>query len=261
MDIDLHERSVVKMKLHPQAHLTNLLRGVDPGVKLVHDLNANTGRDFFNKRHLKVDTNVPLDVDGISSIVVDLRYGDRVQSQRLVPAAAGQLPAAQKFSWTSQLDEHMKMVRPIASSFTVHFAPRADSTWPTSLMARLETVTGDFWTVNPRKLYGVSTVRFTCAPGFDWERYAQVVLRLRYVDARNAINLSRVFNITRQTQAPDGSRGVAWTILQRDPTLKSYQYQLSYQLDGGGMIDAGDWITSDLPLVILKAFRRESHRT
>ena len=251
MDIDLHERAVVKMKLYPQAHLTDVMRGVDKSVNLVRELNATTGSEFFKKRKLQVDTNLPLDTDGISSIVVDLSYGDRLQSNKFTPAQAGQLPASMSFDWTSQLGAKQKMLRPITSSFKVNFAPRADSTWPTSLTATAEPVTGDFWTVNPRALYGVSTIRFTLARSFDWARYAQVVLHTRYIDARNGINLSRVFNITSQTQASDGSPGVTWTLLQRDPALSRYQYKLSYQLQGGGMIDAGDWITSDLPLVII----------
>ena len=66
LTIDLNERTVQKLHVYPQAHLTRLL-GPGDGSNFVLELNGDAGSDFFRKRTLQVDTNLPLQADGISS--------------------------------------------------------------------------------------------------------------------------------------------------------------------------------------------------
>jgi hypothetical protein len=254
LTVDLHERSVVKMKLYPQAHLTQMVK--DVSTPLVRELNATTGSEFFTKRNLQVDTNVPLSVDSISSIVVDLDYGGRRQSKRFT-STGDALPASQSVSWTSVLDDRRKMVRPVSASYTVNFQPRADASWPASLTSQPQDVTGDFWTVNPRTLYSVYPVRFLVVPDFPWDKFPVVTVHARYVDAKNSVNVSQVFSINRGTKLADQSTGVLWQIFQRDPTLRQYEYRLSYLLAGGGSTDVGSWVRTDAPLVILDPAKKD----
>lgn len=252
LTIDLRERTVVRMKLYPQAHLTEIVKDVQ--VPLVRELNATTGSDFFMKRNLQVDTNLPLSVDAISSIVVDLDYGGRRQSQRF---AGDGLPPSQKVSWTSVLDDRRKMVRPVSASYTVNFQPRADAAWPASLSSPPQEVTGDFWTVNPRALYSVYPVRFLVAAGFPWDRFPVITVHVRYVDDHNGINAAQALSITQATMLPDNSVGALWQFLQRDPKASQFEYRLSYTMAGGGSSDVGSWTRTDAPLVILDPAKKD----
>jgi hypothetical protein len=76
------------------------------------------------------------------------------------------------------------------------------------------------------------------AYGFPWDRYPSVGVQCRYVDAPNAINMQASAVLTNAAQEVD------WTLFARDPTKRSFDYQLTYHLASGG-ISVSPWTTTD----------------
>lgn len=247
LHIDLRERSVVKLELHPQGHLTDLVASIPNPPPLVQRLTLDD--DLYKKRNLEVDSNLDFKTDSISSIVVDLDYGGSKKSLLLRPEDGG-VPKEQSASWLSLLDG-MRMRREVKASYTVNFNPRENTAWPARLVSEPTTLTGDFWTVNPRELYTVNTVQFVMPQDFPWERYPLVNVQARYADPAHGIQVERTFLLQQGTKLPDESVGVAWQFLQRDPRVGGFDYKLSFRLANGSTREY-PWRTTGVPYVLIE---------
>lgn len=240
--IDLSERSVVSLRLCPQAFLSEL--APTDGSTLVHEVDG-AGSDFFTKRSLTIDLNQGLEGDGIASVVVDLDYGGKTQSLVLRKGSESK-PAT--CLWTSARSSDGRLLRDVKLVYTVNFAARSNGSGPSMLKSPVHIVSGDYFTVAPRSLYRMEAVRFMTRPDFDWKQYPVVTLDCCYEDPDNQIHLTHTSALTRP--AADKPTVATWEFLCTDPSRRQYQYRLAYQSQGGKTVSLG-WRASELPLLIL----------
>jgi hypothetical protein len=242
LDINLRERSVARMKLYPQAHLHNISQKLG-SPPVVRNLSGNS--DFFKKRTVVVDVNLPFEEpDSITSVVVDLTYGKQRQSLIYRPNDK----APKTATWTSQLDGSGRMLREVTATFKVNFAPRSNMTWPTSLTSEPEVFTGDFWTAAPRVVYDVGTMTFMMAPDFRWDQYPMVTLYARYLDEANGVALQQTWTLVKPQSDSKEPSSVKWPVLVRNRKEIAVEYRLACQSADGRVVDPGLWISTSRPL-------------
>lgn len=244
LDIDMHERSIVRMKLNPQAHLGEIFQRLGSPA-LVRSVSGND--PFFQKRNLTVDLNLPFTgPDNINSVVVDLQYGDKAngQSQSLLFSAAD--PSPKKVSWTSVPDADGRLSREVTARFTVNF--QSVTGWPAVVTSPEQVITGDFWTAAPRTIYQLRTIRFMISPDFRWDQYPVVTLYARYKDDANGIDLVQSWPLMKPKGGDPTS--ATWSFLQRDAARNAFEYRLVCQAIGSPPLDMG-WNSGDQPFVII----------
>ena len=240
LEIDLSERSIVTMKVYPQAFLADLVP--DPKNPPILEIDGGDA-DFFTRRQLTVDLNQALADDGVASVAVNLDYGGKKKSLLFRKGAEG---TPQTVTWTSSRDGQGKLLRDVAVSYSVNFAPVADGSVPAVLQSASQAVQGDFFTVSPRSLYNMAKVVFYTAPDFNWTQYPIITLACHYEDRRNNIVIDWKSALYRQS-----GQNVAttqWTYLRTDLTQTQYSYRVGYQPAGGKTVEL-DWVASELPMV------------
>jgi hypothetical protein len=238
LNFDLTERSAVLRTIYPQAHLSGLLAELQTkGIALSQFITrVNLDDPFFQRRKVSVLSYADFQDDSIASIDVDLTYNGIVQS---VSLTASGTPSS--VDWSSVL-ANGQMQRPVTYTYTVNFKNVDTTQRPGRLVSQTLTTIGDVLDVEPRDdVYSVTVVPIR-AFGFPWDRYPSVEVRCRYVDAAHGVNLnpSAVLN----SQNPE----VDWPLFSCDPTLRSFQYQLTYSLAGGGT-SVSAWTSTDADAV------------
>jgi hypothetical protein len=232
LDFSVSERTTVQRTIYPQGHLSGLLSALKQGDGFGQFIvKVDLDNPFFKRRRVNVNTHANFDADSIASIDVGLTYNGIGNS---VTLNASNTPSA--VDWTSLLIDG-RMQLPVTYTYTVNFKDVDTTQRPGRLTSAPATVTGDL-DIEPRgDLYNVTTVPIR-AYGFPWDRYPSVGVQCRYVDAPNAINMQASAVLTNAAQEVD------WTLFARDPTKRSFDYQLTYHLASGG-ISVSPWTTTD----------------
>jgi hypothetical protein len=228
-ELDWTERSAVRRRIHPQAHLeglTRLLRdeGIDRDRFLV---DVPLDDPFFRTREVTVVSVADFEGHGIASIAVDLRYGD---ATRTVTLDADH--REERVTWGA-LHEGGELLRDVAASYTVHFVEVPSGDRPASLTLEKTTIRGNTFAVSPSPdLYRMVPVPVS-ADEFPWDDYDAVQVDLRYDDADSGIRQRDRLRLD-----PDqASRVWRWFLL--DPDKDTFEYRLVYRA-----ADQRDW-TSD----------------
>ena len=234
LNFDLTERTAVLRTIYPQAHLSGLLaelqkKGVDLSRFVVK---VDLDNPFFQRRKVTVLSYADFQDDSIASIDVNLTYNGIVQSVSLTSSGT---PSA--VDWSSVL-VNGQMQRPVSYNYTVNFKNVDTTQRPGKLVSGNLTAIGDVLDVEPRNdLYGVTVVPIR-AFGFPWDRYPSVEVECRYIDKANGINLVPSAVMNSQNQEVD------WSLFVCDPTLRSFDYRLTYSLAAGGTT-VSPWITTN----------------
>ena len=234
LDFTMTERTSVMRTIYPQGHLAGLLQQLkDQGIGLDQFvLKVDLDNPFFQRRKVTVLSHADFDGDSIASINVDLTYNGIVKSVGLQNNTT-----QTEVDWTSLL-ANGQMVRPVTYTYTVVFKDVDTTQRPGELTSGTLTMIGDFLDIEPRvDLYGVTVIPIR-AFGLPFDRYPSVEVECRYIDAANGIHLqpSAVLN--------SATPQVNWPLFMVNPSLRSFDYRLTYTLAAGGT-SIGAWVTTD----------------
>ncbi len=232
LDFNLTEQTAVLRTIFPQGHLNGLLSELKPGTGLGQFVvKVDLDNPYFQRRTVNVVTHADFAGDSIASIDVNLTYNGSVQSVSLTGAAS-----QGSCNWSSVLSNG-QMQRPVSYTYTVNFMNVDTTQRPNKLTSAPQTVTGDVLDIEPRgDVYGVTVIPVR-AFGFPWDRYPSVEVECRYVDAKNAINEQPSAIMTSANPEVD------WPLFMCDPSLRSFQYRLTYSLVSGGT-SVSPWVTT-----------------
>jgi len=226
LDFNLRERTTVRRRIYPQAHLQGLAAEIAGGLDLASVIrSASLDDPFFRHRRVKVVNRADLAADDIASIKASLRYGDDHRSVTLDTRTPEQL-----VDWTS-IVAGGAVVPDVEIAYTVSFGNVDSADRPAALTAAPRTIQDDGFDVSPRAdgLYHVVNVPVT-ALSFPWARYPQVQVDLRYVDATNAISLDDTLILDKATESK------SWKWFRRDVAKDAFEYRMTFRA-----ADHRDW--------------------
>ncbi len=218
LNVNISERTTVKRSIYPQGHLSGLCRFL---TEEGYDLNrfivpVDLDDPWFERRKLTVISRANFDEDSISSINVNLKYGDTPQNVLLESSTA-----RSEVQWASILQEQA-MQREVEAEYTVNFKDVDGAERPISIASSPEIVSVDNLEINPRKLYSIVHVPVV-ALSLPWSRYPQVEVHLKYTDESNQIRMDDILVLTEKH--PDQT----WKIFVKDPLRTQFQYKLVYR--------------------------------
>lgn len=218
LNVNINERTTVKRSIYPQGHLSGLCRFL---TKEGYDLNrfivpVDLDDPWFDRRKLNVISRANFDEDSISSINVQLKYGNTPQNVLLESSTA-----RSEVQWASILQNQI-MQREVEAAYTVNFKNVDGTERPIALASSPEVVSVDNLEINPRKLYSIVHIPIV-ALSMPWNRYPQVEVHLKYTDEPHNIRMDEIVLLT-QAQ-PDQT----WKIFVRDPHRTQFQYKLIYR--------------------------------
>ncbi|MGA4844263.1 hypothetical protein [Streptomyces sp. G45] len=198
LDVDLSERTTVRRTIYPQGHLSGLFRefgaGLDPD-RLIISVDADD--PWFKRRRLKVVSQADFVHDPVRSLTASATYGGTVKTVRLdAQHTEGEM------SWPSALSGGA-MVQPVDLTFTVDLVPSDDGERPGRLSSQPVRVLGDTVAIEPRDLFAQEPIPLLTRPGFPFDRYPYVDVRLRYDDPEHRIRQDDVVRLS--AQRPDAT--------------------------------------------------------
>jgi len=256
LDVNISERTAVQRTIYPQAHLAGLFDTLKKtGVGLDRFIvKADLDNPWFQRRKLNITTKADFDADSIASIDVNLDYGGNIKSVTLTKDA----PQA-SLEWTSRL-QNGQMIRPVNYTYTINFRGDIDATMrPNQLTSNPMVAIGDGLDIEPRAdLYAITVIPIR-ADNLPWDRYPNVEVECRYVDATNGLKQQASALLT--SQAPE----ITWPLFIRDRTKRAFEYRLTYALAAGGTkvtpwtqtddgkVDINDPFPSKVTLTIMAA--------
>lgn len=233
LNVNLSERVTVRKSIYPQGHLAALFKPLRDGAldrdRFVRQVSLDN--DWFAKRRLKVSARADFAADGLASINVRARYGDKPQNQLLVP---GRTEA--EFEWLSVIDDGA-MRRDVEVSYEVGFGGVDGAERPLSLAAEPETCDVEHLEIVPRELYAVTPIPLI-AENFPWDRYSSVEVHLRYADEAHRIRQVDMVRLTKDK--PEG----LWKLFSLDPAKTGYEQRLVFRAVDHRDVDRG-WQPSD----------------
>ena len=232
LDFNLSEQTAVLRTIYPQGHLNGLLSELAPGTGLGQFIvRVDLDNPYFQRRTVSVVSHADFAGDSIASIDVNLTYNGIVQSVSLTAAAT-----QGSVSWSSVLSNG-QMQRPVSYTYTVNFQNVDTTQRPNKLTSSVQTVTGDVLDIEPRgDVYGITVIPVR-AFGFPWDRYPSVEAECIYTDPKNAIDLQPSAILTSANPEVD------WPLFMCNPSLRSFQYRLTYSLASGGT-SVSPWTTT-----------------
>jgi hypothetical protein len=222
LTFSFRERTTVRKTIWPQGHLGGLFRLSKTTLPLDRFIvPADIDKPYFQRRKVQVISRADFDGDGIQSIDVALLYGGQPQTAMLEPGTD-----RQSVDWASVLDGSGAMVRPVGYDYRVTFKSADRSQRPVALdtrdlPARPSTVEDQLEIVPRDLLYAIADVPISC-PFFPWDRYPQVDVECRYVDAANQIQQDQLFRLT---QAAPGAN---FRMFLRDPTRRGFDFRVTF---------------------------------
>jgi hypothetical protein len=218
LNVNISERTTVKRSIYPQGHLSGLCRFL---TQEGYDLNrfiipVDLDDPWFERRKLTVISRANFDEDSISSINVNLKYGNTPQNVLLESSTA-----RSDVQWASII-QAQAIQREVQAEYIVNFKNVDGTERPVTIAAPTEVVSVDNLEINPRKLYSIVHVPVV-ALSLPWNRYPQVEVHLKYTDEANHIRMDDILVLT-QAQ-PDQT----WKMFVKDPQRTQFQYKLIYR--------------------------------
>jgi hypothetical protein len=234
LDVNISERTAVLRTIYPQGHLSGLLSAIqNDGESLDRFiLRVNLDNPWFQRRRVNVISHADFAADSIASIDVNLSYNDLVQSVTLTSDSA-----PSPVEWNSVV-VNGQMQRPVSYTYTVNFKNVDTTQRPAQLTSSEKIAIGDIADIEPRSdLYGATVIPIR-ADNFPWNRYPNVEVECRYIDAANGINLEASAVLTNDNPA------LEWPLFLRELTRRSFDYRLTFALATGG-VAVMPWVATD----------------
>jgi hypothetical protein len=251
-DFNLRERTTVRRRIHPQAHLEGLTRMLrDAGSPLTpEDFIKIVPLDdpFFRHRTVTVTNRADMAADDIASIAVSLRYGDERRSVTL-----DQPGESVDVSWEAIVVDGA-VVGDVVASYEVTFGSVDSADRPARLSSGDIDVLDGTLDISPRAdgLYHVVEVPVT-ALKFPFDRYPHVQVDLRYADPEHGIELEDTLLLDDKAQTK------RWKWFLRDRAKDAFEYRVTYRAADNRDF-ATDWRSSTDEQVLLRD-PRPSRRT
>lgn len=240
LDVEVQERTAVRRKIYPQAHLeglTRVLRDSNGQLKLddiVRDVNL-ANDPFFMTRFVTAHSTVDFKAENIDEIGVRLTYGG--QSQSLILTA--DKPDREAHWATQSVDGQVETA--VQASYEVRFDGAQSPEHPANLRSGVSVVNDNIFTINPHDdaatLYAVRSVSVV-ADGMPWDRYPFVEVEMRYADPANRIDQSDTLRLSQSVQT------ATWPQFICDLKHMDFDYRITFRAaDNSDII--GDWTALD----------------
>ncbi|MFF3940458.1 hypothetical protein [Streptomyces phaeofaciens] len=201
LDVDLSERTTVRRTIYPQGHLDGLFEvfgtGLDPD-RLILEVDADD--PWFERRRLKVVSQADFVRDPVRSLTASLSYGGTVQSVRLDPQHTDG-----EVIWPSTVRDGA-MIQPVDLVFTVDLVPADGGERPGRLVSEPAEVLGGVAALEPRELFSLETIPVLTRPGFPFDRYPRVDVRLRYDDPAHRVRQDDLIRLSAQQPQAEWQR-------------------------------------------------------
>jgi hypothetical protein len=240
LDVEVQERTAVRRKIYPQAHLEGLTRPLRDANGQLHldDIVRDVHLDddpFFMTRTVTAHSTVDLKAENIDEIGVRLTYAGQAQDLILTPDKPDQ-----DVHWSSRV-VNGQVVTAVEASYEVRFSGAQGVEHPSNLRSLTSVVDDNIFTINPHDdaapLYAVRSVAIV-GDGMPWDRYPIVEVALRYSDPANHIAQSDTLRLTASQQTQ------TWPQFIGDLAHTSFDYQLTFRAaDNRDVVE--DWVTID----------------
>jgi hypothetical protein len=240
LDVEVQERTAVRRKIYPQAHLeglTRVLRDANGQLNL-DDIVRNVHLDtdpFFMTRSVTVHSTVDFKAEHIEEIDVQLAYAGQPQSLILT----ADKPSQEAHWATKTVNGHVETA--VQVSYEVRFDGAQSTERPASLRSAASVVDTGTFAVDPHDddapLYKVRTVSVV-GDGTPWDRYPSVEVEMSYADPANHINQADTLRLSSKVAT------ATWQQFIRDLGHQAFDYRVTFRgADNSDII--GDWTSLD----------------
>ena len=242
-DFNLRERTTVRRRIYPQAHLQGLAEILHESGHQPADFIRSVitdGDPFFRRRRVRVINRVDLQGDQVASVKASLRYGNQTKSAVLdakTPEVA--------LEWSSIVTGGA-VLPDVRADYKVSFNGIDTLERPAAITAPARVISDEIFEIEPAAddLYHVVNVPITPL-NFPWDRYPLIQVDLRYTDRPNAIALSDTVLLTRE----DGPKSWKWFL--RDRAKDTFEYRVIYRAADNRDVSL-DWQTASDEQVLLR---------
>src|SRR5579872_546323 len=240
LEVNMSERTTVKRTIYPQGHLAGLFQVLrDQHLDLSRFvIPVNLDDPWFQRRQVNVISRANFDDDSVTSLNVQLRYGNDGKSVLLEPTHL-----TDKVDWASNLSDGA-MQRDVNYQYTVSFKNIDGTQRPPSIDSPQLVTQADNLEIDPRRLYSMVHVPITTI-SFPWQKYPAVEIQVRYTDAANNLHEQQTFLLNSDKNSQE------WKIFILNPRLTDFEYQLTYRAaDGHDLVKP--WVTTDQQEIIIR---------
>ncbi|MDQ5870872.1 MAG: hypothetical protein M3547_01515 [Acidobacteriota bacterium] len=240
LNVTMNSRTTVKRSIHPQGHLSGLVRilkneGLDIGGFI---LEVDLDDPWFQRRRVSVISRADFTTDAIESVNARLRYGQEPKNVILDPAK----PTGE-VNWGSLFTGDV-MRRDVSYTYQVNFKGVDGSERPVKLTSAEAVVDVENLEINPRELYAIAPVPIV-ALSFPWNLYPHVEVQTQYRDEANGIRMADAFLLDEKN--PEKT----WSMFVRDPRFNRFQYKVTYRAADQKDV-AMPWVETDAEQIILR---------
>lgn len=239
LDVTMNERTTVKRSIYPQGHLAGLFQVLRDQHMDINQfvVPVNLDDPWFQRRSVNVISRANFDDDSVTSLNVQMKYGDDGRSVLLDPTHL-----TSKVDWASNLAGNA-IQRDVNYQYTVSFKNIDGTQRPPSIDSPQLVTQADNLEIDPRRLYSMVHVPIT-AVNFPWQKYSVVEVQTRYNDPANNLHEQQTFLLSSDKGSQD------WRIFILNPQLTSFDYKLIYRGVDGHDLEK-DWVTTDQQEIIL----------
>lgn len=239
LDVTMNERTTVKRSIYPQGHLAGLFQVLRDQHMDINQfvVPVNLDDPWFQRRSVNVISRANFDDDSVTSLNVQLKYGDDGRSALLDPTHL-----TSKVDWASNL-AGSAIQRDVSYQYTVSFKNIDGTQRPPSIDSPQLVTQADNLEIDPRRLYSMVHVPIT-AVNFPWQKYSVVEVQTRYNDPANNLHEQQTFLLSSDKGSQD------WRIFILNPQLTSFDYKLIYRGVDGHDLEK-DWVTTEQQEIIL----------
>ncbi|PYU04420.1 MAG: hypothetical protein DMG33_14150 [Acidobacteria bacterium] len=240
LDVNMRERTTVKRTIYPQAHLAGLFQVLrDQHLDLSRFvIPVNLDDPWFQRRQVNVISRANFDEDSVTSLNVQLRYGNDGKSVLLEPSRP-----TDKVDWASNISAGA-VQRDVNYQYTVSFKSIDGTQRPPSLDSPQLLTQADNLEIDPRRLYSLVHIPITTI-SFPWQKYSTVEVQVRYADPANHLHEQQTFLLNSDKGSQD------WKIFILDPQLTSFECKLIFRGADGHDLEK-PWVTTDQQQVIIR---------
>ncbi|MFE5794999.1 hypothetical protein ACFQ8C_20830 [Streptomyces sp. NPDC056503] len=232
LNVRMGERTAVRRTVYPQGHLSGIAELIAASGRPQSDFTRRVSIDdpWFGRRKVKVVSRVDFNSGFLTSVGVDLRYGEDGKTVLL----DGQNNTGE-VDWASRV-EGGTMVKPVTVDITYHLAQPAGWVLPDRLTVH-DTTETEIAEIRPSETFNFRPVLIR-EEGVPWADWRSVTVELRYRDAASGVSGEYAFEL-------DGKQGLwQWPRFIVGSAPGTYSYRLTYH--GIGRPDVvREWAETD----------------
>jgi hypothetical protein len=191
LNVRMGERTAVRRTVYPQGHLSGIAALIAASGRPQSDFTRRVPIDdpWFSRRKVKVVSRVDFSTGFLTSVGVDLRYGDDTKTVLLdAQNSTGEA------DWASRL-EGGSMVRPVTVDTTYHLAKPVGWILPDRLTVH-DTTETEIAEIRPSETFSFRPVLIR-DDGIPWDNWRAVTVELRYQDAASGVSGEYVLDVVR----------------------------------------------------------------